>query len=129
MYPPARARPNTLFHKPEWLLLPDPEGPRPYANVDNRLEVISRDGQTYEVAVAVPTALFTLMRDVLKITREEHVTLSIEFEDRWFLFSALTDTDRLFDLWYYTPATLPAWLRDPAYALGAGATAYRQANA
>ena len=126
MHPPPRARPPTLFPKPEWPLLPDPEGPRPYANVDNRLEVISRYGETYEVALAVPTAFFTLMRDTLKITPEERVTLAVEFEDRGYLFSALTDTDRLFDLWYYTPSMLPAWLKDPAYTLGAHATAYRQ---
>lgn len=123
---PRHRLPPTLFRRPEWLLLPDPEGPRLYANVDNRLEIVDAKGRAHEVALAVPTAFFTLARDVLKITREEHVTLAIEPIYKSYVFSALTDTDRLFDLWSYTPSKLPDWMREDAYRLGRHVTAYRQ---
>lgn len=125
---PSRNRPVTLFPSPEWPLLPDPEGPRFYANVDNRLEVIAQDGSTHEVALAVPTAWFTLARDVLNVTREESVSLAIEYHTRWFIFSALTDTNRLFDLWAYTAGNLPSWLSEEPYRLGGAASAYRQST-
>lgn len=108
-------------------MLPDTEGARPYANVDNRLEVVDRDGHAYEVALAIPTAWFTLARDHLQIGREETVTLSIEWVGQHYLFSALTSTDKLIDLWAYTPARLPAWLTEPEYRLGHHPSAYRQA--
>jgi len=122
-------RPVTLFPKPEWRLLPDVEGVRSYANVNNRLEVNLRGGaETYDVALAVPTAWFTLARDHLKISREEQITLAIDAlgkeRIRWYIFSAMSSADRLFDLWLYTPSTLPAWIMEPAYRLGPGATAY-----
>lgn len=122
-------RPVTLFPKPEWALLPDVEGVRPYANVDNRLEV-TLHRETFDVALAVPTAWFTLARDHLKISREEQITLAIDAlggeRVRWYVFSALSSAERLFDLWLYTPRTLPAWLLEPAYRLGPGASAYHQ---
>lgn len=126
MPPHSHQRPSTLFVKPEWKLLPDPEGPRLYANVDNRLEVILKNRDAYYVALAIPTAWFTLARDELKIEPGEQVMLSVEFVERWYMFSALTDTNRLFDLWVYTQGALPDWIVEEPYRLDAARSAYRQ---
>ena len=112
---------DTTFQTPQFPLLPDPIGPRHYANVDNRLEVSMRDTQ-YRVALAVPTGLFTLMKDVLGITPDNEVLLAIDQatvrpnEDDRFVFSVMCGDD-LWDLWSYTAAGLPKWLKDPTYRL------------
>lgn len=110
---------DTTFQTPQFPLLPDPIGPRRYANVDNRLEVSTRDAQ-YLVALAVPTGLFTLMRDVLRIVPDNEVLLAVDQvtvrpdEDDRFVFSLMSGND-LWDLWSYTAAGLPKWLKDSTY--------------
>lgn len=108
-----------VFDRPQWNLLPDPIGVRDYANVSNRMEVALCSG-THHVAVAVPTGLFTLMRDVFKVDTGTPVTLSIEEVDGSrgdprFVFSMLAGDDNLYDLWDYSEGSLPRWLLDGSY--------------
>lgn len=105
------------FQSPQWRLLPDPVGVRRYANVDNRMEVKLTSDPAFRVAVAVPTGLFTLMKDVFKVPVGETVTLAIDqddFKDRY-VFSLMYGGDNLYDLWMYTGSTLPQWILNPQY--------------
>lgn len=104
---------TTLFDQPTIKLLPDETGPRFYANVDNRIEVV-RGRDTYRVAVAVPTEFFTLMKEVCDITPDEEVTLAIDQDGEHYVFSLLAG-QRLFDLWRYSERSLPVWITDRAY--------------
>lgn len=101
--------PPVLFDSP-FPLLPDSAGARFYANVDNRLEVATaRDAWT--IPVAVPTELFTFMREVAKVPPEETVTLGLdETEDgEHYVFSMLAG-DNLYDLWHWSRRSIPGWL-------------------
>jgi hypothetical protein len=102
-----------IFESPQAELLPDGEGERYYANVSNRLEVAGEDGDTFCVAIAVPTVLFTLMR-TLAVDPSDEVTLSLDEDARGFVFSMLHG-DTLYDLWHYTRNTAPKWIFNPTY--------------
>lgn len=115
---------NTVFAQPQYKLIPDPEGARHYANVDNAMHVTLADSHySFKVAVVVPTGMFTLMKEAFKIPVGSKMYLAIdEFkEDKrnstsTFLFS-LQDDERLYDLWAYTEKTLPSWIMDEKYRL------------
>lgn len=107
--------PVTIFDSPPCNLQPDVSGPRWYANVDNRLEV-NIGGRPYTIAIAVPTELFTFLKEVAKVSPEEDVTLSLDKIDGRYVFAALAG-DSLHDLWYYSDASLPRWIRDRSRAL------------
>ena len=107
---------QTTFAKPQFKLLPDLQGHRPYANVDNLLEV-SRGSYVHYVALAVPTGLFTLMKDVLKVSPDEKVSLSLDHlseEGRW-VFSLMRGEDKLYDLWSYSENSVPPWVFSDDY--------------
>lgn len=106
--------PQTVFDSP-FPLQPDERGARFYGNVDNRLEVTDGD-RHWHVAVAVPTELFTYMREVMKVPPEETVTLALDRDEDHYVFSALAG-DTLHDLWSYSRASVPGWLLAPAYRL------------
>jgi hypothetical protein len=107
------------FPKPQFKLLPDLQGRRWYANVDNLLEVSNGEAVHY-VALAVPTGLFTLMKDVLKVTPEERVSLALDrVEDRWY-FSLMRGEEKLYDLWSYADSTLPKWVLAEEYYVDPG---------
>lgn len=105
--------PNTLFEKPEYELIPDEAGPRFYANVDNRIHRQYGSGAVKERPVVVPTALFTLMRETLKIAPEDEVTLYLVPDEDYYVFGmAWGDNDNnVADLWFYTGKTLPPFLK------------------
>lgn len=113
----------TIFPVPQWSLKPDSFGVRPYGNVNNSLEVVTREG-SHHVALAVPTGLFTLMR-FLGVPREEEVKLllveeieldAITKEQRTFyVLSILFGEDGLYDLFRYTSSTVPKWVFDDEY--------------
>ena len=108
------AAPRTVFDKPQAALLPDPAGARDYANISNIVD-FADGGRTWAVCVAVPTELFTFMKEVAKIPPEDAVTLSIDRVDPdWYVFSLLRGED-LYDLWHYSNMSLPAWLLDREY--------------
>lgn len=97
-----------VFDTPQFPLMPDKSGRRMYGNVDNLMEVV-RNGQSVYVLLAVPTGLFTLMQDVLRVPPEEHVCLSLdEGEDGRYIFSLMYGTN-LVDLWTYSQKSKPAW--------------------
>lgn len=108
--------PTTVFDRPQWNLLPDPAGVRSYANVNNRLEV-TRGSAVYAVALAVPTELFTLMREVLHVPIDSAATLSMDLLDGWYVFSLMVTGgeggDHLYDLW--AVKQLPEWFNDRSY--------------
>jgi len=79
-----------------------------YANVDNCVEV-STEGGMHHVALAVPTGLFTIMRDAFKVPVEATVTLSIDQQGERYVFSLLHGY-HLYDLWDYSQASLPGWI-------------------
>jgi hypothetical protein len=107
-------QPVTVFDKPQAALLPDPIGPRFYANIDNRLDV--GVGRGHVVAVAVPTELFTFLKEVANVPSELPVSLGITKDgDRYVFFMIAGDS--LFDLWSYSRKSLPAWLLDRSYAI------------
>lgn len=112
-----------MFPRPEFKILPDLNGHRMYANVDNRLEVALDEGNTtFGVALAVPTGLFTLMRDVMKVPIGETVKLSIdevivgEDAQKEYVFSLMWG-DNLYDLWKYSRGSVPSWIFDKEFRL------------
>lgn len=103
--------PSTVFERPQAHLLPDTSGGRWYGNVSNLMEVAG-DGFSFGVHVAVPTVLFTYMQEVAKVPPEVSVTLAIDRQGDWWVFSLLAGED-LHDLWAYSDGSIPAWiLRD-----------------
>lgn len=106
--------PVTVFDKPQAVLLPDPFGPRLYANIDNRLDV--NVGRGHAVAVAVPTELFTFLKEVAHVPPEIPVNLGITSEGERYVFFMIAG-DSLFDLWSYSRKSLPAWLTDRSFAI------------
>lgn len=110
---------SLTFDKPQFALLPDSQGARYYANVDNRMEILAGNANYY-VAVAVPTGLFTLMKDVFKIPQSAGtVKLSIDQVQERYVFSLFYEgyADMLVDLWDYSRLSLPAWILDRGYRL------------
>lgn len=107
----------TVFDSPQFKLLPDPLGARKYANVSNLMEVSLEDGSLYHCPTAVPTGLFTLMKDVFKVPPEEQVNLSIDQSGARFVFSMMVEERTLYDLWTYTMTTIPKWILDDAFAV------------
>lgn len=104
---------RTVFDKPQFTLLPDKIGVRMYGNVSNLLEVVQGE-RIHHVALAVPTGLFVLMQDVLKIPPEDSVTLSIDQVGERHVFSLLHGTS-LIDLWTFSASSIPAWIQGTEY--------------
>lgn len=106
-----------LFQTPQFRLLPDQQGHRRYANVDNLLEFATRD-EIATAPVQVPASLFVLMKDVLRIKPESSVSLAVDEvehdEEVRYVFSLFVDDRDVYDLWDYSPNSLPAWLLDVA---------------
>lgn len=94
-------------------------GARWYANVDNRLEVTQRDRPSFQVPIAVPSVLFTLFAQHLRIARDDKVYLSLdEVDDDKFVFSALyANETKLADLWPIPRKALPGFVLNPKYRL------------
>ena len=108
---------STTFDSPQFPLLPDAQGARHYANVDNRVDYMLGYpvGQSFPRPVAVPTGLFTLMKQVFKIEPHEQVTMYLhEYQPDRFVFGIdWGDGDHDFaDLWTYTWETLPGMFKE-----------------
>jgi hypothetical protein len=108
--------PKLVFDRPQWKLVPDTQGARMYANVDNRVEVCVEDDFWF-VVVAVPTGIFTLMRDVFKVHREELIRLSIDQDGERYVFSMTRGDHDLIDLWDYSEGSIPRWIFSKEYRL------------
>jgi hypothetical protein len=103
------SHPDTTFPNPEWPLLPDYET-RFYANVDNRVERHYPNGRVKHVPIQVPTAMFTFLKDVLHVDPSEEVTMYVVQDGKYYIFGLAwgsADTN-VADLWFYSPASLPA---------------------
>lgn len=93
------------------VLVPDTEW-RMYANVDNRLTLESPTAVMGEPFIVVPTELFTLMKDVLKIPARDSVTLFMPVNRAYATFGLYhVNQDKEYALWFYSRATLPAFLQ------------------
>ena len=113
-----RNHPATVFDRAQWKLLPDPKGPREYANVSNVLEIVSGRA-VIRVAVAVPTELFTFLREVAKSDPAHPVRLALDLVGPWYVFSVFIagEDDKLIDLWAYAARGLPEWMLMREYQL------------
>lgn len=102
-------RPNTTFEQPQWPLRADPQGARFYANVDNRIARRYANGRQKEVPVVVPTAFFTMMREVFKVDPTEEVLLYLVPDEQYYVFGMAwgEKATNVADLWYYTANGLP----------------------
>jgi hypothetical protein len=74
--------------------------------VGNIVEV-AMDGQSMRfVPIAVPTWLFSFMREVCNIPADMEVSLAIDQVGERYVFSLLAG-DNLYDLWDYSRGSLP----------------------
>jgi hypothetical protein len=103
-------RPPTAFDAPQFALVPDSTR-RLYANVDNLLELRAGETVLCALPVAVPTALFAIMREVLKVPREAEAFLYLEQCGDLFIFGVAWGSADFTDLWVYSEASLPGMFR------------------
>lgn len=108
--------PVTVFDRPQWTLLPDPQGQRKYGNVSNAMEVQLPGRASFRVCVAVPTELFTFMREVADVQPHAECSLAIDVnEEGQGLFCLLVEyggEGKLYDLWAWTRGAIPGWIMD-----------------
>ncbi len=107
-------RPQTTFDAPQFELVPDAQGPRLYANVDNQLlreYAADKRRAQRQVPIVIPASLFTLMKEALKIDPSESVTLYLVDDGDYFVFGLAWGTHGVADLWSYTATSLPVFLR------------------
>lgn len=103
---------NLTFDTPQWSLAPDTNGPRWYANVSNELEV-SFEGRELTIPIAVPTALFTFMDEVLHVSQLDSVKLYLDFQDGFWLFGVeQAGGEAITDLWRYSRDNPPDCIKD-----------------
>jgi hypothetical protein len=113
-----KKRTKTAFDTPQWRLLPDRKGPRYYGNVDNVLEVTNCGKTVGRYPVAVPTALFTYLAEVIKAPVHATVHLAADRVADGYVFSVFVQSrgyESLHDLWVYR--RLPDWVADSRFAL------------
>ena len=104
-------RPAVAFDTPKFALIPD-SAARMYANVDNGVQVGAAESfKAKRVPVVVPTGLFTIMKDVFKIDRDELVELYVFKDGEYFVFGIVWGEESIADLWCYTDANLPPMFR------------------
>ncbi len=111
----------TTFASPQFHLVPD-RMVRNYANVSNRLEIAGRSS-TWAAAVCIPTSLFTLTKSAWGVSPSDSMSLAIDEiqveDDTAYLLSLLvikqSGEESLYDLWTYSPASLPRWMFDRQY--------------
>lgn len=103
---------NLAFDNPQWKIVPDIVGVRPYANVSNRLSV-SYEAHSLEIPIAVPSELFTFMHEVLQVSQLDSVVLYLDFDDGFWLFGLmLASSDEMIDLWRYSEKNPPDCIID-----------------
>jgi hypothetical protein len=97
------------YDAPQVDLLPD-VGERRYGNVDNLVEVAFHLCDPFFVPIAIPTWLFSFMREVANVPRDAEVSLALDQVGERFVFSMLAG-DQLYDLWDYSYGSLPPCFR------------------
>lgn len=107
-----------MFPSPQFLLQPDNIGERRYGNVQNRMVVSPVHRPEFAVLVAVPTGLFTIMRDVIRAKPEITYSLTLDGNGDRFILSVVPHGESDFwDLWDYSERSLPSWILNSAYRL------------
>jgi hypothetical protein len=103
-------RPATAFDSPQFGLVPDTEV-RMYGNVSNDLVIEGEDYSERENPVVIPTSLFLMMKDIMKVDPTAPAFLYLAKDaDLYVLGVAWSDVD-FCDLWTYTDKTLPHFLQ------------------
>lgn len=108
---------STSFDQPQLSFAPDPKGERLYGNVSNMVQITLTHpvGETRGVAVAVPTGLFTIMKQVFKVEPHHRTEMYLhEYEPGKFVFGIEwgEDDNDFADLWTYTWAALPGVFKE-----------------
>jgi hypothetical protein len=101
----VKMRPQTAFETPKFDLIADKQV-RQYANVLNVIE-FARVGRPRRVPVIIPTQLFTIMKDVFKIERDDVVELYLVKDGEYFVFGMIWGEESAADLWSYSESSLP----------------------
>ena len=105
------SRPQTTFDQPQFSLIPD-DTERQYANVSNRLEFMKREnGPVHYKTVVVPAHLFTIMKDIFKVPRDDDVELYLQRDGEFFVFGMIWGENDAADLWLYTFKELPGMFK------------------
>lgn len=109
----------TVFDYPVWQLRHHPVEEM-YANVSNKVKVdspTSAEGAD-SVLIAIPTQLFSYLKDVEKVTIEDKVSLYLDYDRDgnqpcWIFGFRVFSEDgyRYTDLWTYTDSQLPDFIR------------------
>lgn len=105
---------STAFDQPQLSFAPDPKGRRNYGNVDNEVQITTLS-ETFGVIVAVPTGLFTIMKQVFKVEPHQAAKMYLhEYEPNKFVFGIDwgEDENDFADLWTYTWAALPGVFKE-----------------
>ena len=103
------ARPPTALDSAQFALIPDTYE-RSYGNVSNLLVFEDADGNAREYPVVIPTALFTIMRQILKVEPTDEAFLYINQQDEWYVFGIVWSIHEFTDLWLYSEASLPKFI-------------------
>ncbi len=104
-------RPSTAFDSPQFPLIPDPLGVRVYGNVSNDLVIEGEDYRERENPVVIPTLLFLMMKDILKIDPSAPAFLYLARDGELFILGLAWGAEDFCDLWTYNEQTLPEFLR------------------
>ena len=100
-----------LYDKEEFPIRLD-ESDKPYGGLSNKCSVYpgAKGDSTYSVRIAIPTQIFTLLDDVLKVSPEDipAVFLYLEKDDKSYYFGLSMPYGDV-DLWAYK--RLPDWAK------------------
>lgn len=103
------ARPPTAFDSAQFALIPDTHE-RKYGSCSNVLVFEDERGRVKEYPVIIPTDLFTIMRQILKIEPTDEAFLYINQQDEWYVFGIAWSVHEFTDLWLYSEASLPKFI-------------------
>ncbi len=103
------SRPATAFDTPQFALVPDTEV-RMYGNLSNDLVIEGEDYINRENPVVIPTSLFLMMKDILKIDPAMPAFLYLARDGNVYVLGIAWSDLAYCDLWTYTEKTLPPFL-------------------
>ena len=97
-----------IFDRPQWLILirgkgDNKKGRQLYLYKNNSTDCIGK------VSIYMPAALYSFIYQVCKVEPGGARLYLERVKDRW-VFGVETQ-DSLYDLWAYTPSTVPLWLK------------------
>lgn len=106
-----------VFDEPQWKIVQDEAGERPYGYARNVLHVNPRRGHIPAKHIQVPTDAFALLEVILspgelEDARREGIQFFLDEGENgdWYFGVEVVRTGAHRFLWRYTPAKLPGWL-------------------